>query len=221
MQQSVVYCGALCCRHLWPGSKGRMVDSVNKGCRVLLCDPGNICHTWALQWWVGHILKCNTNVLFTVLSLLRWYHRLLTCTGEVKSDLHAVAWQVEGITDEPSPVTCCQGCVIVFTHYIIACNLYAYCLQCFDTGRALACKNWVIGCRCAYLSGVRCSLSSWCHCHPKTSSSFVSSKFRMPIAFWCWFAQVFLENRPLFVCFIVHNFYNLNDVTIDRDASLQ
>ena len=42
-----------------------------------------------------------------------------------------------------------------------------------------ACKNWVVGCWCGYLSGARCRLfaygpGDWCHCHPQTPSYIVS-----------------------------------------------
>jgi len=44
-----------------------------------------------------------------------------------------------------------------------------------------ACKNWVVGCWCGYLSGARCRLAiciwpSWCHCH---SMSLASVKSRL------------------------------------------
>ena len=64
----------------------------------------------------------------------------------------------------------------------------------------LACKNWVMGCCCGYLSGARCIWSSWCHCHPQTSTSLTSFKSRLVLPFWYWLAPIVLEKRPLIVC---------------------
>ena len=70
----------------------------------------------------------------------------------------------------------------------------------------LACKNWMVGCWCGYLSGARCRMqivciwSSWCHCLPKTLSSLASFKSRLVLPFWHQLTQVVLEKRPLNGC---------------------
>ena len=45
-----------------------------------------------------------------------------------------------------------------------------------------------------------CVWSSWCHCHPKTPSSFALFKSRLVLPFWHRLIQVVLEKRPLNGC---------------------
>ena len=77
-----------------------------------------------------------------------------------------------------------------------------YCLQCFDTvGRQeehLACKNWVMKCRCGCLTGERCRLFAYVQLmpqHPKIPSSISSFKSRLVLAFWYWLTQDVLGKR--------------------------
>ena len=44
-------------------------------------------------------------------------------------------------------------------------------------------KNWVMRCWCGCLSGARSICSSWCRCHPKAPSSFVSFKSSLVLPF--------------------------------------
>ena len=60
-----------------------------------------------------------------------------------------------------------------------------------------ACKNWVVGCWCGYLSGARCIWPSWCHCH---SLSLASVKSRFVLPFWYRLTRVVPEKGPLNGC---------------------
>jgi len=42
--------------------------------------------------------------------------------------------------------------------------------------------------------------SSWCHCHPKTSSSLASFKPKLVLPFWYWLPLDVLEKTPLNGC---------------------
>jgi len=73
-----------------------------------------------------------------------------------------------------------------------------------------ACKKWVMRCWCGYLSRVRfrlfvCMWSSWCHCHPKTSSSLASFKTRLILSFWYQLTRVVTDKEPC-AC-VCHNFF--------------
>jgi len=60
--------------------------------------------------------------------------------------------------------------------------------------------EWVMGCWCGYLSGVRCRLvygPSWCHCH---SLSLASAKSRLVLPFWYRLTRVVPEKGPLNRC---------------------
>ena len=60
-------------------------------------------------------------------------------------------------------------------------------------------KNWVVRCRCGYLSGARCwhIWPSWCHCH---SLSLAPVKSRLVLPFWYRLTQVVLDKGPLNGC---------------------
>ena len=45
-----------------------------------------------------------------------------------------------------------------------------------------------------------CIWFSWCHCHPKTSSSLAPLKSRLVLPFWYWLTQAVLEKKPLNRC---------------------
>ena len=62
-----------------------------------------------------------------------------------------------------------------------------------------ACKNWVLGCCCGRLCGVKCKwlAYSWCYCHP-TISCFI--KIQNGSAFLDRLTQIVLEKRSLNGC---------------------
>ena len=77
------------------------------------------------------------------------------------------------------------------------------CLQCFDTvGWAPACKNWVMRCKCGYLSGTRCRVFAYgsadANAIPKPS--LASFKSRLVLPFWYWVTQAVLEKWLLNGC---------------------
>ena len=59
---------------------------------------------------------------------------------------------------------------------------------------------WPVGCWRGYLSGARCRLPSWCHCH---SQSLDSVKARLVLPFWYQPTWVVLEKGPLNGCVCV------------------
>ena len=98
-----------------------------------------------------------------------------------------------------------------------------------------ACKNWVVGCWCGYLSGARCRLAwpDWCHCH---SLSLASVKSRLVLPFWYRLTRVVPDKGPLngcvFVCWSTdsnrphcccHLSYKVEDIsrTLDISYTLQ
>jgi len=103
-------------------------------------------------------------------------------------------------------VICWQhGIVVVLFGLSTKLPYIGLCLQCFDTagclsGRASACKNWVMRCWCGYLCGARCRLFAYGPCHPKTPSSLASFKSRLVLPSWYRLTQVVLEKRPLNSC---------------------
>ena len=105
-----------------------------------------------------------------------------------------------------SPVVDQRGCVIVFVMALtIAFSALTLLVGCQE--EHLDCKNWLMGCWCGYMSGSKvqivCIWSSWCHYHPKTSSSLVWFKSRLVLPLWYWNTQFVQEKRPLNGCSVV------------------
>jgi len=63
-----------------------------------------------------------------------------------------------------------------------------------------ACKNWVVRCRCGYLSRTRYWLFEYGPADATASPSPASFKPRLALPFWCRLSQVVLEKRPLNEC---------------------
>jgi len=61
-----------------------------------------------------------------------------------------------------------------------------------------AIKNWVMRCRCGYISGARCAWFAYGSADTTaTQSSLASVKSRMVLPFWCQLSQAVLEKRLL------------------------
>ena len=98
--------------------------------------------------------------------------------------------------------------VLLFNYLFQSCwSLPSVLWRCWLGGRKgiRPVKNWVVGCWCGYLSGVRaqtCIWPSWCHCH---TLSLATVKSRLVIPFWYWLTRVVPGKGPLngCVCFKV------------------
>jgi len=103
------------------------------------------------------------------------------------------------------------------------------CLQCFDTvgwassGRASACKNWVMRCICLERHADCLHVVQLIPLPPKTSPYLASFKSRLVLPFCYRLTQVFLVKRPLngcsniLVCLAINE--NLHDVILSHTIS--
>jgi len=159
-------------------------------------EPGELSQ-WLWSWWQHHFVM-DVIIIIVIITLTSLLHRSdryskeLVCYGRHMSTQNwwqmSACRQINGCADDHTQ-----------TQYCLLCRHFYFTALILLVGHQEehpACKNWVMRCRCGYLSGVRCRLFAYGQLMPlpsRNSSPLTYFKSTLVLPFWYRLTQVLEE----------------------------